>query len=186
MRAAQAHAAPPTAAVCRPRFPPARTLSCDFRAKSSPNHFIAAFGFIAEHIFLGDAGLEASIPLIRTVLVSGAQQLHLISVGITRKGVGSLGVHLQLWCSAADTNLRVVDVDLSGNDISATSLQVSPLRSLHPILRTPHIRRLVLSSCRCVGRPVVHGAQRHFLSQAARLRRCCPVEGPVRLGREER
>jgi hypothetical protein len=127
---------------------PSRVIS----AQSAPlNHFIAAFGFIAEHIFLGDAGLEASIPLIRKVLTSevrSGQQLHLISVGITRKGVGSLGAHLQLWSSAAETNLRVADVDLSGNDISATSVQISPLRSMHPILRTPHIRRLVLSGCR--------------------------------------
>ena len=125
-----------------PASPPPAPSPVISAQSPSPNHFIAAFGFIAEHIFLGDAGLEASIPLIRTVLVSGAQQLHLISVGITRKGVGSLGVHLQLWCSAADTNLRVVDVDLSGNDI--------------------------------------------ILSQAARLRSCCPVEGAVRLGGEER
>ena len=115
------------------------------------NSFIGPFGFVAEQIFLGDAGLDASIPLIRTVLAAGgerAKQLHLINVGITHAGICSLGDHLKAWSSAPNSSMRVTDVDFSGNAMSSASAKICPIVHLQPILRTIHLQRLVLNGCK--------------------------------------
>jgi hypothetical protein len=117
------------------------------------HHFVAPFGFVADQKFLGDAGLEACIPIIHAVLTAGGergQQLHLINVGITRNGIRSLGQHLLSWCSSPNPCMRVTDVDFSGNAMSSASARVCSITFLQPIVRTSHIRRLVLSGCRRV------------------------------------
>jgi hypothetical protein len=135
-------------------LPPAAQSSKITSARlSAPiqNSFVGPFGFVAEQIFLGDAGLDASIPLIRTVLAAGgerAKQLHLVNVGITHAGICSLGDHLKAWSSAANSSMRVVDVDFSGNAMSSASAKICPVVHLQPILRTSHLRRLVLNGCK--------------------------------------
>jgi hypothetical protein len=112
----------------------------------------SSYGFFISQIYLGDAGLSASIPLIRTALAGGsesAKQLHLISVGISSAGIFSLGQHLQEW----GPSLKVADVDFSGNNFSNSIGQISPVCHLQPVLRAPHLRRLVLGGCKC-GLPV--------------------------------
>jgi hypothetical protein len=115
--------------------------------------FVAPFGFVADQKYLGDAGLEACIPLIRAVLAAGGergQQLHLINVGITRSGIRSLGQHLESWCLPLASGMRVADIDFSGNSMSCAAAPVCSICHLQPIIRTNHIRRLVLSGCKCV------------------------------------
>jgi hypothetical protein len=138
---------------------------------SSTHSFVAPFGFVAEHIFLGDAGLDASIPLIQTVLTAGGnrgKQLHLIDIGVTRAGICCLGKHLQAWSSAGAANMHVLDVDFSGNDFAGAPVQGCPIRSLQPILRTPHLQRLVLCGCRynCVDQSA-HDTWRHPMAGCA-------------------
>jgi hypothetical protein len=137
---------------------------------ASAQQFVAAFGFVAQHIFLGDEGLEACVPLVQTVLSAGGergQQLHLISVGITRQGVRCLGKQLQTWRSAAESKMCVADVDLSGNDISIASAESCPIRSLQPVLRTTHLRRLLLRGCRCAMLSILRAFCGVILEQAA-------------------
>jgi hypothetical protein len=118
---------------------------------ASQNVFVAAFGFVAEQTFLGDAGLEACIPLIQAVLTSGGErgkQLRLDNVGITHVGFRSLGNHLQTWSLSAASKMQVADVDFSNNVMNGAPSHVSSVSCLQPILGTPHIRRLVLSGCK--------------------------------------
>ena len=115
--------------------------------------FVAPFGFIAEQTFLGDAGLEAAIPLIKSVLARGGErgkQLHLVNVGITHNGMRSLGQHVQTWSAAPNSRLSVVDVDFSHNSMSNASVQCCSVCYLQPLLRATHLRRLVLSGCKYV------------------------------------
>ena len=168
-----------------------------FAAAPQPQ-FVAPFGFVADQIFLGDAGLEASIPLIRSVLTAGGErgkQLHLKNVGITRAGVRLLGQQLQLWSSAPKSALQVVDIDFSGNtlgggSVSDEALHRDPLAQscslyyLQPILHSQYLRRLSLCCCKCVYLPSVAFSFTTRL-QAEGSRCACFTFGVVCVGGQE-
>ena len=144
-------------------------------APASHAHFVAPFGFVARHIYLGDAGLQAALPLIRSVLTGGGEggrQLQLQNVGITRAGMRLLGQQLQEWSDAPKSRIQVVDADFSCNPMGGSGggggggggvsddasqrdalAHSCPIYYLQPILRTRHIRRLCLSGCKCAALP---------------------------------